>query len=409
MTANDRAWSKIFDDLDIITTVVETGFLDISSAQIKPYREPRLMCKMDFRQSVAKPFADAGLSILAISNGLYRIAPTSPFFDIDLEQVSKVEVKDFTLPPHLETLSHDNITNESQALDAATAAGMLSELLGEDSHLTVRGRRYSTAFKVELPATEGSVSYPIQSVQIEVDGGYEGREVLALIEAKMGTADNMNMRQLVYPHAHFASYLKKPVRTFVMFYEPGSLFTFIPMLWDGAAPKLRYQDAVRYRLVAPDVDKPDDEPLPNGSINYAAPSPQADDFTKILFGLARLGEIQPASKEELFSHFAIVPRQYDYYFNAMRWLGLAERPGRGACQLTDFGEALLGVSEARRIKAIREHLLTDSVFRKLADNPNYMADMEEMARWKVNETTYRRRRSTANAWLKATEELPLAS
>ena len=410
-TKNDKAWRVLFEHFSIVEKVESVGYFDITATQIRQVgkREARLMCKFDFEQSVAKPFKDHALSILAINNGSYRIAQTSPFFAIDLESLVDVPVQELALPDHLETLKFDNITNESQALDAATASGMLADLLGEDTHLTVRGRRYCSRFEINLPSSDGSVTYPVESVQIEVDGGYEGMKVLALIEAKMGSADNMNMRQLIYPHAHFTSYLKKPVQTYVMFYETGSVFTFIPMLWDGVAPELRYADAVRYQLVSPPKSKLKTSQLPKGQIDYSAPSPQADDFAKILFGLGRLSEIQPTTKEELFSAFPIVPRQYDYYFNAMRWLGLAKRQEQGACQLTEFGEDLLEVSEAERIRAIRQQLLTDSVFENLLSDPGYMATEEEMARWKVNETTYKRRRSTANAWLQATEELPLDS
>lgn len=203
-TKIDKKWKILFEQHRIVDKVAQFGFLDITANEIKKVHEPRLMCKMDFRENVAKPFIQNGLSILAIKNGIYRIAPTSPFFDIDLSVLENLTVNDFYLPEYLETLDHENITNESQALDAAVASGMLDKALGEDSLLTVRGRRYTSDICFELDTVDTRRQrYEVTSVQIEVDGGYEGRNVLALIEAKMGVSDNMKRDDLDFGDLSF--------------------------------------------------------------------------------------------------------------------------------------------------------------------------------------------------------------
>ena len=367
MAINDDKWKILFERHNIVTIVAKKGHFDITAEQIKTVREPRLMCKMDFKQSVAKPFKDNDLSILAIKNGLYRIAKTSPFFEIDVGHIGNIPITDFQLPTFIETLHFENITSESQALDAAVASGMLNTLLEEDSFLTVRGRRYTSAMEINIKRndSDGLQPYPISSVQIEVDGGYEGKSVLALIEAKMGTADNMNMRQLVYPHIHFSKQTKKTVKTYVMFYETGSLFTFIPMLIENDIPSLEYTNAVRYRLIESEASDEPIVPTPVAKFQLpktgnGAPFPQADDFSKVIYGLLKLGESQPISKQELFGNFDLDPRQFDYYFNALRWLGLAEQEGRGGdCILTDEGEYLFSVSEKNRISLLYDILRSD--------------------------------------------------
>jgi len=409
MPINDDKWETLFERHSIISAVERDGYFDITADEIKTVREPRLMCKMDFKQSVAKPFIDSGLSILAIQNGVYRIAKTSPFFEIDVDLINSVDPIDFELPEYLETLHFENITGESQALDAAVASGMLRHLLEEETFLTVRGRRYSTTMSIDITETNSDriLTYPVKSVQIEVDGGYEGREVLALIEAKIGTADNMNMRQLVYPHVHFQTLTDKTVKTFVMFYETGSIFTFIPMTYENGIPCLVYRDASKYRLVASAV-------VPVGvrviksrlpQVNYEAPFPQADDFNKIIYGLLKLSEIQPASKQELFGNFPIHPRQYDYYYNAMRWLGLAERdPTTGDCILTEGGEYLVSISEDKRLAGLRAAMLSDEIFAMVEAGDSSMPTEEHLAKRKMSLRTFQGRRvKTVQSWLRETE------
>jgi len=414
LTPNEKAWFELFEKFKIPQAVKSSGYFDITSEQIKSTkskREPRLMCKMDFKQSVPKPFKDNGLSILAIKNGIYRIAKTTPFFEIDLARINSVKVIDFELPSFIETLHFESITSESQALDAAVASGMLNKLLSEKSFLTVRGRRYSTEMELILPrdGTSEFQTYNIASVQIEVDGGYEGKTKLALIEAKMGTADNMNMRQLLYPHFHFMAQTKKELMTYVMFYETGSLFTFIPMKIKNNVPSLDYSETVRYRLLetkeaaAPQIIPKDKIVLL--SPGHGAPFPQADDFEKVLFGYFKVAENE-GTEEEIFSELAIVPRQYNYYFNAMRWLGLVEKDGRGKpIRLTELGQNLLSLGELDRLSSILEIMNLNPVVQHVRNSPHQPLPNNLKENFGlIGPSMYPRRRSTIQAWMKYLED-----
>jgi len=404
MAINDDKWAILFERHNIIEKVIEDGHFDITAPQIKEVREPRLMCKMDFKQSVAKPFKDNGLSILAIKNGVYRIAKTTPFFEINLERVGEIPITNFQLPDFIKTLHFENITSESQALDAAVASGMLKALLKEDSFLTVRGRRYTSEMEIKIKRNDSDLlqSYPIASVQIEVDGGYESDNKLALIEAKMGTADNMNMRQLIYPHIYFTNKVDKDVKTYLMFYETGSLFTFIPMFVNNDVPSLAYASAVRYRLIetARPIRRITTPKVTLQSPASDTPFPQADDFEKVLFGYFKVAE-REGTEEEIFSSLPLVPRQYSYYFNAMKWLGLAQKDGRGKpIHLTPLGEYLLDVNEHDRLQTLLDIMELNPVVKHIQQNPRAPLPANLKKKYGLQgRTMYPRRRSTITAWL----------
>jgi len=282
---------------------------------------------------------------------------------------------------------------------------MLKSLLKEDSFLTVRGRRYTSEMEIKIRKNNSDElqSYPITSVQIEVDGGYESKTKLALIEAKMGAADNMNMRQLIYPHIYFSTKFDKDVETYLMFYETGSLFTFIPMLVDKNVPSLKYEAAIRYRLIETSKSQPKlskIKAIPLISPNSSAPFPQADDFEKVLFGYFKVAECE-GTEEEIFSDLPIVPRQYSYYFNAMRWLGLAKKDGRGKpIQLTDLGKKLLDLSELDRLQVILDIMNLNPVVQHIQEHPK--SPLPEHLKKKhglQGASMYPRRKSTIKAWL----------
>lgn len=53
----------------------------------------------------------------------------------------------------------------------------------------------------------------IESVQTEVDAGYEGKEQLVLIEAKNIATDNVIIRQLYFPFRQWKLHTEKKVAT----------------------------------------------------------------------------------------------------------------------------------------------------------------------------------------------------
>ena len=59
----------------------------------------------------------------------------------------------------------------------------------------------------------GEFEIAVESVQTEVDGGYEGAEQVVLVEAKSGDAPNNIIRQIYYPFRQWQQRTAKPVST----------------------------------------------------------------------------------------------------------------------------------------------------------------------------------------------------
>ncbi len=331
---NDLAWEQILEEvISVEKEIDKKGYCDIDSEVIKKYREPRLACKIDYRQNTPQPLQKEKLSVLAIKNGCYRLARTDPFVDVNEKQCRGSRSPDyFLLPPHIKALTPQNISSESKALDAAFISGMLDDVAEDRLSPVLRGREFCKRITFSLPDKEIDrfVDYQIEKVQVEVDGGYEGKAGIHLFEAKSGLSNNMNLRQLLYPQLHYEELFKKQkhVKAYVMFYEQGrGYFHFYRFRSEHG--NFRFSDYRRcaleeeaslncswndLRVVRVDPDK----------TGHGAPFPQADRIDKVFALFLKLSEREPLTKEELFSTYNIVPRQYDYYLNALRWMGLAE-------------------------------------------------------------------------------------
>ncbi|MDR0810862.1 MAG: hypothetical protein LBN23_01090, partial [Paludibacter sp.] len=104
--------------------------------------------------------------------------------------------------------------SEMQHLDFAYAASLIRTFMEDDSLvLTIRGRKYTPKFSFKV----GNQTITQESVQTEVDAGYEGRNQVVLIEAKNSSTKNTIIRQLYYPFRQWQEHTNKPVKT--LFFE----------------------------------------------------------------------------------------------------------------------------------------------------------------------------------------------
>lgn len=226
--ANNLSWYKIFQDNDVLEHDFNKAPFYISGDNIKiscqdfkktAEKEVRILCKQDTREDRPQVFIDNNLFLLPVKNGNYAIVKGEGYIDIpninsdEILYNSKIDFK-------LETsLVGDS---EMQHLDFAYASSLIRTFMDDDSLvLTIRGRKYTPQFSFNV----GHQKINIQSVQTEVDAGFEGRDKIVLIEAKNSSTNNTIIRQLFYPFKQWKTYTKKEV--FTLFFEKRGKHYFI--------------------------------------------------------------------------------------------------------------------------------------------------------------------------------------
>jgi hypothetical protein len=218
--ASSIAWQAIFDHRKINEHNFGSTPYIITAEQIKQAtkqftktteREVRILCKQDSREDRPEVFVKNNLFLLPTKNGVYAIVQGEGYVDIpDITEVTKIYSSklDFKLDSSLVGNS------EMQHLDFAYASSLIRTFLADDSLvLTIRGRKYTPKFSFNV----GSKQIEQESVQTEVDAGYEGRSQLVLIEAKNSATKNTIIRQLFYPYKQWQQYTQKQVK--LLFFE----------------------------------------------------------------------------------------------------------------------------------------------------------------------------------------------
>jgi hypothetical protein len=229
--SDNKSWQKIYNDLQLNKHDFNKKPYKITAEQIKEIcqdfkkvgeKEVRILCKQDTREERPDVFIDNKLFILPIKNGEYVIVKGEGY--VDIPKIKKgEEVYPSSLDFNLDTSLVGN--SEMQHLDFAYATSLIRTFMNDPSLvLTIRGRKYTPQFSFNV----GSHKIDVQSVQTEVDAGYEGKNQVVLIEAKHTKTQNTIIRQLYYPFRQWSNYTKKKVIT--LFFDKTDKNTY--SLWE---------------------------------------------------------------------------------------------------------------------------------------------------------------------------------
>ncbi len=277
----------------------------------------------------------------------------------------------FPFPDNIESIDFENITSEATALNCAYASGILADFVGDENILpTVSGRMSSGSFDFNIMniKTDTNINVNVVNSQIEIDGGYEGAETLALVEAKNSIADDFLIRQLYYPYRLWRKNVGKKVKSLFLTYTNG-VFSFYE--YDFQEPnnynsltllkqrnysieetKIALDDVIQVFRQITLVDEP------------KIPFPQADYFPRII-NLCELLNEKELTREEITSNYDFNPRQTNYYTDAGRYLALIEKRTENSqiiFSLTDEGQRLFRLKYKPRQLKFAELILRHRVF-----------------------------------------------
>jgi len=184
---NHKPWLSIFDkygihkhDFDGSPFIITAEQIKVATAHFKTTteREVRVLCKQDSRENRPEVFVENNLFILPVKNGVYAVLKGEGYIDIP-EILTEKKIYKSKLDFKLETSLVGN--SEMQHLDFGIASSLIRSFLDDESLvLTIHGRKYTP--KIEFYVNKHKITE--ESVQTEVDAGYEGRNQVVLIEAK---------------------------------------------------------------------------------------------------------------------------------------------------------------------------------------------------------------------------------
>jgi hypothetical protein len=267
----------------------------------------------------------------------------------------------------------------------------------------------------------------VDGAQIEIDAGYEGDSSLYLFEAKKHISRDFNVRQLYYPYRAWRQKVSKPIKSIFITLANDVFdlteFSFLDPNDFSSAEIVKHK---RYALSQNRIALKELVELakfqngsPRSSFDLSAPFPQADDFERLMDLAAFIGE-KPRTMDDIALNYDFHVRQSDYYFSALRFLGLAEirsdESGQRLRCLSEPGLRIITLPPREKILAYANLLLGITAVRLSvlgAINAGNFPDLawiedvirKEQADFGISGSTLRRRSQTVLSWTRWLIEL----
>src|SRR5690625_5256416 len=328
-----KVWDVLFNHFDILNKVHRNGSFIITSEEINTIGnyQARLATKFDTQADLPRVFKDYDLSLLPLSRGSYKIGHFNVFTNLKYDNFDTPIKKSF--PDYVNSISPEDITSEAIALNIAHASGMIDDFIEEESSiLTLSGRMGSGLldFKIENKQTKKNDLIQVKNAQIEIDGGYEGLETLALIEAKNNVPMDFIVRQLYYPFLSIRDKLPHKTVKPIFFTYTQSIFSFHEFVFNepdvySSIKKVKQKnyildifDDIEFNEIMDIYNNTTAEVEP---LNEFAPFPQADYFGRVMNLLEYLDVQGGRSRNEIAMKYSFNERQSDYYCNVLVYLG----------------------------------------------------------------------------------------
>ncbi len=423
---NDVAWESLFAERDILGDVDRNGVHLITAEAINKRREARLMTKFDHIVNLPETFAKNGLSILPNSRTSYVIGRFDCYQRLSAQQ-EEPEIIEWAFPDWIQSLSPSDLYSESSALLCAQHAGLLADVLDDETiALTVFGRMSTGTFDFSIQEQgreQGGATSPriltVDRAQCEIDGAFEGMDSFAIVEVKNEEVNDFHIRQLYYPYRLWSNKMSKPVVPVFLTYS-NEVFSF--SVYDFTRPddynSLELVKRKRYQIAATEIEVSDirrllaQKKVVPEPLETDIPFPQADRFERVIDLLSRLHVANGnLAQEDITTDYAFDNRQTQYYTNAGRYLGLVERKkasGQGVSyELTLLGRQIMSKPPQARNLDLVELILSHSVFRKAVEYylshaapPPVEAILGFMrdAELPMNDTTATRRAQSVLGW-----------
>ena len=416
----DAYWEEVFNKYNILQKIEKEGSCIITAEAIKEIHEPRLMAKQDHEKNRPQIFKENQLSILPVTRGSYIIGSMELYEPFSEHKESFYDNNDVTpvpTPDFIESIDFNEITSEATAISSMYVSNILHDFLSESTLVpTVNGRMSSGNFSFtvnSLKEAPSSYSISVNNSQIEIDGGYESRNSLCIIEAKNSLSEDFLIRQLYYPYRLWADKIIKPVRPIFLAFSNGIYHLFEYAFEDknnyNSLKRIQYK---KYKIENEQITLADILDIPQRITVVQEPDvpfPQADSIERLINLCELMKDGTSYDKNEIAETYGFNVRQSDYYANAGRYLGLIQKEKNSTYSLSRLGKQIFHLPLRNRNIRIAELIICHKPFRdtlleyiKEGNNPpkeKVMAILMQCQLYNNPEKSYFRRSSTILNWI----------
>ena len=323
------------------------------------------------------------------------------------------------------TLTPADIQSKNSALMLAYHSGLVNDFFNNELTLTHCGELPHENYDFFITSQNGTRQrISLRNYSTYIDGVFEGKDKVVLIISELYKYEEINLKNLYLPFLYFKSRTNKDVIPMFMSYS-NDLFKFSQITFNesdilnlGYVNKHQTYKLSNDKIVYKDLINimQSVEIVKEKEIAF----PQANDFDRIV-DLVHLLNNTEYNFNEITKNYGFVERQTQYYTDAAIYLDLIrfrQENNTKIFTLSPKGRKIVSSRIKKKYTILIESILEHEVFNqtfKLTLNddlklPSTTKIVEIMKSTKVynikSDSTYSRRASTVQAWVKWINELP---
>ena len=272
-------------------------------------------------------------------------------------------------PADIESLTPKSINSEAAEIICAFSSGMIDLIAQEKTTATVSGKMSSSKFDFQIrnAGTNSVQKISVDNSQCEIDGAYEGRESLLILEAKNAISEDFIIRQLYYPYRLWVDRISKKVVPIFLCYSNDVFHFFIYKFEDKSDyNSIRLVEQRNFSFAPERIDLGEIEDLVRNAVLVDEPDepfPQADKFERVV-DLLSLLKIENLRGTFITSNYDFDPRQTNYYTSAGKYLGLIAGNYEEYC-ITRLGMSIMKLSHKAKYLFLAKTILSHKAFNRV--------------------------------------------
>jgi hypothetical protein len=246
---------------------------------------------------------------------------------------------------------------------------MIDLIAQEKTIATVSGKMSSSKFEFQIRKVGGNSfqKISVDNSQCEIDGAYEGRESLLILEAKNAISEDFIIRQLYYPYRLWVDKISKKVVPIFLCYSNDIFHFFIYKFEDkNDYNSIRLVEQKNFTFAPERIDLGEIVDLVRGTTLVDEPEepfPQADKFERVVDLLALL-KTENLRATFITSNYDFDPRQTNYYTSAGKYLGLIAG-NYEEYRITKLGVSIMKLSHKAKYLYLAKTILSHKAFNKV--------------------------------------------
>lgn len=322
------------------------------------------------------------------------------------------------------TLSPLDVRTKNNALLLAYYSGILNEFIGEELRITHTGELPIENYDFFIVSnSEKQQRVSLRNYSSFIDGVFESQNKVVLIISELYKTEDISLKELYIPYLYFSSKTSKEIVVNYMSFSNDIFriyevnFSEVDQLNNAEISNFSSYKISNDKIIYDDIVNV----LNNVSLTkeQEIPFPQANDFDKII-DLIHLLNKQAFTIDEITSNYGFVERQTNYYTDAAIYLDLIQIETidkKKVFTLTERANRIVSSRIKNKYLELMECVLEHEAFSKtlklyfenssMPSNSKIVEIMKESNVYNIkSESTFLRRASTVQSWIKWIINLP---